>query len=240
MRCFWRSTLRHFALCRHHYDQKEQSEKSRLKRRASPLLEFPHGIRLPSARRFGKPAPDSNLRAVNALSGAEWSCVVTQRNSIFHALSPLVCNCPSRTLAGSFTAGALHLVTETLLVPMLPHAFAALVLGDFCFSSFFERAHSDFLIWNRRFNHLIPGIATEFRCNRNHWSACDGFCATTIMLFHRRGNRPAPMNRTTRNPSSFSRCESVLRDQNLMCPPSQNGVRCESHLFVSARTRFFR
>ena len=98
---------------------------------------------------------------------AEWSCVVTQRNSIFHALSPLVCNCPSRTLSGSFTACALHLVTETLLVPMLPHAFAALVLGDFCFSSFFERAHSDFQICESRFNHLIPRIATHFRCGRS-------------------------------------------------------------------------
>src|SRR5947207_15664625 len=77
-------------------------------------------------------------------------------------------------LSGSFTACALHLVTETLLVPMLPHAFAALVLGDFCFSSFFERAHSDFLIWNRRFNHLMPGIETEFRCDRNHSSDSDG------------------------------------------------------------------
>ena len=34
-------------------------------------------------------------------------------------------------------------------------------------------------------------------------SAC-GFCATTIMLFHRKGNRPAPMNRRTRKSVSFN------------------------------------
>src|SRR5437867_13048566 len=44
------------------------------------------------------------------------------------------------------SAGAddLHLVPQALLVPMRPHAFAALVLGNFCFSSFLKRAHSVF------------------------------------------------------------------------------------------------
>ena len=36
----------------------------------------------------------------------------------------------------------LCLVTQTLLVPMRLHAFAALVLGNFSFPSFFKRAHS--------------------------------------------------------------------------------------------------
>src|SRR4029077_18580307 len=39
---------------------------------------------------------------------------------------------------------ALQLVAQSLLMPMRLHAFAALVLGNFCFPSFFERAHSDF------------------------------------------------------------------------------------------------
>jgi hypothetical protein len=37
----------------------------------------------------------------------------------------------------------------------LLHALAALVLGNFRFASFFERAHSDFRIREPGFNHLI-------------------------------------------------------------------------------------
>ena len=71
------------------------------------------------------------------------------------------------------SAGAddLHLVPQPLLVPMRPHAFAALVLGNFCFSSFFKRAHSDFQSRKVRFNHLIRRLATRFLwllCNYNH------------------------------------------------------------------------
>ena len=50
---------------------------------------------------------------------------------------------------------ALCLVAETLLVATLLHALAALVLGNFRFASFFERAHSDFQIREPGFNHLI-------------------------------------------------------------------------------------
>jgi hypothetical protein len=49
-------------------------------------------------------------------------------------------------------------------MPMRLHAFAALMLGNFCFSSFFERAHSDFQIRKLRLNHLIHRIATQFGC----------------------------------------------------------------------------
>ena len=71
------------------------------------------------------------------------------------------------------SAGAdeLHLISQPLLVPMRPHAFAALVLGNFCFSSFFKRAHSDFQSRKVRFNHLIRRLATRFLwllCNYNH------------------------------------------------------------------------
>jgi hypothetical protein len=38
---------------------------------------------------------------------------------------------------------ALQLVPQSLLMPMRFHAFAAFVLGNFCFSSFLKRAHSD-------------------------------------------------------------------------------------------------
>ena len=38
----------------------------------------------------------------------------------------------------------LELVTQPLLMPVRFHALAALVLGNFCFPSFFQRAHSDF------------------------------------------------------------------------------------------------
>ena len=71
----------------------------------------------------------------------------------------------------SVGADDLHLVPEPLLVPMRPHAFAALVLGNFCFSSFFKRAHSDFQSRKVRFNHLIRRLATRFLwllCNYNH------------------------------------------------------------------------
>ena len=71
----------------------------------------------------------------------------------------------------SVGADDLHLVPQPLLVPMRPHAFAALVLGNFCFSSFFKRAHSDFQSRKVRFNHLIRRLATRFLwllCNYNH------------------------------------------------------------------------
>ncbi len=44
----------------------------------------------------------------------------------------------------------------------LPHALAALVLCNFRFASFLQRAHSDFQIREQRFNHLICRIATQF------------------------------------------------------------------------------
>jgi hypothetical protein len=57
---------------------------------------------------------------------------------------------------------ALCLVAETLLMATLLHAFAALVLGNFRFASFFERAHSGFQIREPGFNHLIHRVATHF------------------------------------------------------------------------------
>ena len=44
----------------------------------------------------------------------------------------------------------------------LSHALAALVLGNFRFASFLERAHSAFQICEPRFNHLMLCIATHF------------------------------------------------------------------------------
>jgi len=61
----------------------------------------------------------------------------------------------------------------------LPHALAALVLCNFRFASFLERAHSDFQIREPRFNHLIRRIATEFFAGstssglgRSRWRRC--------------------------------------------------------------------
>jgi hypothetical protein len=114
----------------------------------------------------------------------------------------------------------LGFVPQTLLVSMCLHALAALVLGNFCFPSFLKRSHSDFQICESRFKHRIRRIATQFAAHspddRLSLAIPCGFCATMIMLFHRKGNLPAPMNRTTRKPASFNSCERVLRDQNLM------------------------
>ena len=44
----------------------------------------------------------------------------------------------------------------------LLHALAALVLGNFRFAPFFERAHSVFQIREPGFNHLIRHVATQF------------------------------------------------------------------------------
>jgi hypothetical protein len=44
----------------------------------------------------------------------------------------------------------------------LLHALAALVLGNFGFASFFERAHSGFQVREPGFNHLIRRVATYF------------------------------------------------------------------------------
>ena len=48
----------------------------------------------------------------------------------------------------------LELVTQPFLMPVRFHALAALVLGNLCFPSFFERAHSEFLKLRFRLNHL--------------------------------------------------------------------------------------
>jgi hypothetical protein len=56
----------------------------------------------------------------------------------------------------------LSLVSEPFLVPVRLHALAALVLGNFRFASFLERAHLDFQIRESRLNHLIHGVATQF------------------------------------------------------------------------------
>ena len=45
---------------------------------------------------------------------------------------------------------------------ILLHALAALVLGNFRFASFFERAHSDLQIREPGFNHLVRCCATHF------------------------------------------------------------------------------
>ncbi len=50
-------------------------------------------------------------------------------------------------------------------MPIRFHALAALMLRNFRFSSFLERAHSDFQIREFRFNH-------QMRCNATQFSHC--------------------------------------------------------------------
>ena len=61
----------------------------------------------------------------------------------------------------------LEFVPQPLLMPVRFHALAALVLGNLCFPSFFQRAHSDFQIREFRFNHVMHGVATEL------YAACE-------------------------------------------------------------------
>ena len=55
-------------------------------------------------------------------------------------------------------------------------------------------------------------------------SAAAGVSALNTMCRHRYGMRPAPVKAMLRNPASRSRMASVLRDQNLIWPPST--MRC--------------
>jgi GIY-YIG catalytic domain len=72
---------------------------------------------------------------------------------------------------------ALQFIPQSLLMPVRLHAFATLVLGNFCFPSFFKRAHSDFsncgsiessnspqCKWSRGFGYLFScdGSAAAF------------------------------------------------------------------------------
>jgi hypothetical protein len=61
----------------------------------------------------------------------------------------------------------LRFVAEALLMPMRFHALAALMLRNFRFASFLERAHLDFQIREFRFNHQMRCNATQF----SHYSA---------------------------------------------------------------------
>ena len=54
---------------------------------------------------------------------------------------------------------ALQLVPQSFLMPVRLHTFPTLVLGDFCFPSFFKGAHSDFSSCDR-LNHLIHRSAS--------------------------------------------------------------------------------
>jgi hypothetical protein len=61
---------------------------------------------------------------------------------------------------------ALRLISEALLVPMRLHAFAALMLGNFRFASFFERAHSDLKFASSDSTIRWPAMQISSRCDR--------------------------------------------------------------------------
>lgn len=66
----------------------------------------------------------------------------------------------------------LQFVPQSLLMPMRLHAFATLVLGDFCFPSFFERAHSDF----SNCDSIESSNSPQRKCSRRlgYLFSCDG------------------------------------------------------------------
>jgi hypothetical protein len=75
---------------------------------------------------------------------------------------------------------------------ILLHALAALVLGDFCLASFFERAHSGFFDCEPGFNHLIRSVATQFfyysadiRCIAQGAVGCSAWLNVTVGHSHR-------------------------------------------------------
>jgi hypothetical protein len=70
-----------------------------------------------------------------------------QGGSVEAAVSAaLFMECRRHACHYSRCANALRFVSQSLLMPMRLHAFAALMLGNFRFASFFKRAHSDFQI----------------------------------------------------------------------------------------------
>src|SRR5436190_11311201 len=60
------------------------------------------------------------------------------------ALSRRCSQANAHSETGFFGGLPLKLVPQALLMPVRLHAFATLVFGNFCFPSFFKRAHSDF------------------------------------------------------------------------------------------------
>ena len=86
--------------------------------------------------------------------------------------------------AGSFAGKskgdpALQFVPQSLLMPVRLHAFATLVLGDFCFPSFFKRAHSDFSHWDSIESSNLP----QCKCRRRfgYLFSCDGPAAAFFL-----------------------------------------------------------
>jgi hypothetical protein len=75
----------------------------------------------------------------------------------------------------------LELVSQPLLVPVRLHAFAALMLGNFCFPSFLKRAHSVFQICGLQVKHLIRPLQLSFS---PAWKHLASFAIFLIMLFH--------------------------------------------------------
>jgi hypothetical protein len=127
------------------------------------------------ATRAGQPQTCSGSRAGCALEYRRHAHPCKERGAMMRAHRCSVLDVGRSALSvGRFPSGGadeLHLVPQPLLVPMRPHAFAALVLGNFCFPSFFKRAHSVFQSRKVRFNHLIHRVATRFLrllCNHDH------------------------------------------------------------------------
>ena len=75
--------------------------------------------------------------------------------------------------AGSFAGkskcdSALQFIPQSLLMPVRLHAFATLVLGNFCFPSFFKRAHSDLC----KCDPIESSNSSQRKCSRR----CSAIC----------------------------------------------------------------
>src|SRR5436190_13536660 len=113
---------------------------------------------------FRQPQPSQNLfcsltlnliflariRQTGRLMG--WSDrVLASRRFVSQSNTPITPGTKPRMFASKCTQRdrffgglPLKLVPQALLMPVRLHAFATLVFGNFCFPSFFKRAHSDF------------------------------------------------------------------------------------------------
>ena len=86
----------------------------------------------------------------------------------------------------------LQLVPQSLLMPVRLHAFAALVFGNFCFPSFFKRAHSDF----SNCDSIESSNSPQCKCSRGfgYLVSCDGPAAAFFLscapmpIFFRNGS----------------------------------------------------
>ena len=107
-----------------------------------------------------------------------------QTQHFFCSLTPnLIFLPPVRQTNGVSSPGeaneTLQLIPQSLLMPVRLHTFAALVLGNFCFPSFFKRAHSDF----GKCGSIESSNSLQRKCSRRfgYLVSCDGPAAAFFL-----------------------------------------------------------